>query len=159
MITVIITLLLTVLSGFTGGFAAYSQADGETADNIAVTIPIVIHLATVLPSLVIGGMLLARKKGDRLHKVLGRTYAVLMVVTAITSFWIGRPGTGIAGSGYSFIHAFAVLTLISIPWAVHAARTGNVASHEATMRGLYVGLVIAGLFALLPGRLLANLVF
>lgn len=158
-ITAVITLVLTVLSGFTGGFAAYSQASGEKASTVRVTIPIIIHLATVVPCLFIGGILLLRKKGDRPHKLMGRAYAVLMVVTAITSFWIGRPGTGIAGSGYSFIHAFSVLTLISIPWAVYAARTGNIDSHQGTMRGLYVGLIVAGLFTLLPGRLLGNLVF
>lgn len=158
-VTAMITVILTVLSATTGGFAAYSQADGESAATVSLTVPIAIHLSTVLPCLVIGGVLLARKKGDMLHKWLGRIYAALMLITAIASFWIGRPGTGIAGSGYSFIHAFSVLTLVSIPWAVYAARTGNIASHQATMRGLYIGLIVAGLFTFIPGRFLGNLLF
>ena len=158
-ITTVITLMLTGLSAISGGFASYSQVNAETAATGRVSIPIIIHLSTVLPCLVIGGFLLARKKGDMMHKLMGRIYAVLMLITATASFWIGRPGTGIAGSGYSFIHAFSVLTLVSIPWAVYAARTGNITSHEATMRGLYIGLIVAGLFTLIPGRLLGNLAF
>ncbi|NMW32941.1 DUF2306 domain-containing protein [Altererythrobacter sp. RZ02] len=158
-ITAVITAILSVLSATTGGFAAYSQASGESAATVSLTVPIAIHLSTVLPCLVIGGVLLVRKKGDLLHKWLGRIYAVLMVITAIASFWIGRPGTGIAGSGYSFIHFFSVLTLVSIPWAVYAARTGRIASHQGTMRGLYIGLIVAGLFTLIPGRFLGNLLF
>lgn len=160
LITVTITIAFMVLSALTGGYGAYSQVEGDTAQTARVTLPIILHLSTVLPSLAIGGILLARrKKGDALHKILGRLYAMLMVTTAIVSFWIGRPGTGIAGSGFSFIHIFSVVTLFSIPWAVCAVRRGNIASHEATMRGLYVGLIIAGLFTLIPGRLLGNLVF
>lgn len=159
-ITVLITIAFMVMSALTGGYGAYSQAERENAQTVSVTLPIIVHLFTVIPALVIGGFLLMRgKKGDWLHRILGRTYAALLLITAIISFWIGRPGTGIAGSGFSFLHIFAVWTLFAIPWAVHAARCGNIARHESAMRGLYIGLIIAGCFSLLPGRFLGHIVF
>lgn len=158
-VTAAITAGLTVLSASTGGFAAYSQTDSGNAVDSRWTWPIVVHLFTALPSLVLGAFILWRKKGGALHRILGRTYSMLMLATAVTSFWIGRPGTGIAGSGYSFIHIFSVWTLFCVPWAVWAARKGNIAKHQSIMRGLYIGLCIAGAFTLIPGRLLGDLVF
>jgi uncharacterized membrane protein len=46
------------------------------------------------------------------------------------------------------------MTLISIPLAVIAIRNGNVIRHRGAMTGMYIGLVVAGAFAFLPGRLL-----
>ena len=43
--------------------------------------------------------------------------------------------------------------------AVLAARRGQIARHRGMMTGLYVGLLIAGAFTLIPGRLLHSLVF
>ena len=48
--------------------------------------------------------------------------------------------------------------LVSAGLAVHAARTHQVAPHRKYMLGMFIGgLIIAGLFTLLPGRLLGNL--
>ena len=158
-ITAAITAAMMALSSATGGFASNQLAEEAQVATSRWTVPIVLHLATVVPALVLGGIMLARRKGDRPHRLMGRAYAALMVATALSSFWIGRPGTGIAGSGYSFIHIFSVWTLICIPWAIHTARTGNIQSHKGIMTGLYVGLVVAGLFTMIPGRLLGDLVF
>jgi uncharacterized membrane protein len=56
---------------------------------------------------------------------------------------------------FGFIHAFSFLTLYNVPAAFIAARRGNIPAHRANMIGLYVGgILIAGTFALTPGRLL-----
>lgn len=113
---------------------------------------VMLHLLTVLPALPLGAWLLYAPKGDAPHKLLGRIWGTLMLVTAIDSFWIRDLNGGIGP-----IHAFSVLTLISLPLAVYHIRKGNVEAHLRTMRGLYIGLCAAGLFALMPGRMLGNL--
>jgi uncharacterized membrane protein len=113
-----------------------------------ISLALVIHLATVLPALPLGAYILLSRKGDRLHRLLGRTWAVMMMVTAISSFWLRANGS------LSPIHIFSVITLVSIPLSVIAIRRGNVERHRRAMAGVYIGLVVAGAFAFLPGRLL-----
>ena len=91
--------------------------------------------------------------------MLGRVWAGLMIVTAISSAFIRTPGAGIAGTGFSYIHIFTVWTLVSIPLGIWAIRNDRVRAHRGIMVGLYVGLLIAGSFTFIPGRLLGNLVF
>jgi uncharacterized membrane protein len=118
------------------------------------------HLATIVPSFVIGTILLLMKKGTSLHKTLGRIYMPLMLVTAvITLFMPAQIGPRLFGH-FGFIHGFSALVLYSVPTAYIAARRGHVARHRNTMIGLYVGgILIAGSFALMPGRLLHQLLF
>ncbi len=155
--TILATLVLMALSSLYGGFA-YS-ADVEIAQKRPMSLPVIIHLATVIPSIPLGAYILWRKKGDRLHKHMGCIWGMLMVTTAIVSFWIGRPGQGIGGTGLSFIHIFSVLTLVSIPYGIWQIRRGNVVEHYRAMQGPYIGLIIAGLFAFIPGRAMGSLVF
>lgn len=154
--TVLVTAALTVLSARFGGFGAAGEGAPE---GRALSLPILLHLATVLPALVLGPVVLLRRKGDGLHRLLGRVWAALMLATAISSAFIRAPGAGIAGTGFSFIHVFTVWTLVNVPLAVWMVRRGNIAAHRGMMTGLYIGLVIAGAFILLPGRLLGSLVF
>ena len=108
-----------------------------------------IHLATVIPALPLGAWVLWSQKGTPAHKMAGRVWALMMVITAIDSFWI-RSLTG----GIGPIHLFSVLTLYSIPKAIWYARIGNIKGHVSAMRGVYIGLCIAGAFAMMPGRFL-----
>ena len=156
LITIAITIGLTALAMVSGGFATpQSVSAGESR----LTWPVMVHLATVVPALLLGPVILLRKKGDAIHKLLGRIWATLMVVTAIASAFIVAPGGGIAGSGFSPIHFFTVWTLINVPLAIYLARKGQIRHHRGAMTGLYVGLCIAGAFTLLPGRLLNTFFF
>lgn len=154
--TILLTLILMALSNF----GSSTPQEGVPAVRERLNLPIIIHLATVIPALPLGAYILWRRKGDRLHKFLGRTWASLMFTTAIVSFWIGRPdGAGLFGTHLSFIHIFAVITIVSIPLGIWMARIGNIKEHYRAMQGPYIGLVIAGLFAFIPGRVLGSLVF
>jgi uncharacterized membrane protein len=113
-----------------------------------------IHLMTVIPAVPLGAYILLRKKGDALHRLLGKIWASLMMVTSVVSFWV-RGATGHIGP----IHIFSIVTLISIPLAIYHIRNGNVQGHMRAMRGPYIGLCVAGLFALAPGRMLGNMIF
>lgn len=142
--TVLITFTLTALS-----FGAGTGSEGRRAMSLAL----IVHLGTVLPALPLGAYILLQRKGGALHRMLGRVWAALMTTTAISSFWLQDNG------GLSLIHLFSVATLISIPLAVFWIRRGDVERHRRAMVGVYIGLVVAGLFAFTPGRLLTVWLF
>lgn len=119
-----------------------------------------LHLATVLPAFVIGAFLLWRTKGTPTHKAFGRVYVVLMMVTvALTLFMPAHVGPTVLDH-WGFIHILSVVVLICLPLAVWAARQGDIATHRANMLGVYCGgILVAGTFAFMPGRLLHGWIF
>ncbi|MEL6237958.1 MAG: DUF2306 domain-containing protein [Pseudomonadota bacterium] len=158
-ITIIITAVMTVLSATGGGFASGGIGQHSGTIQHKLTAPILFHLFTAGAAALLGPFILFRRKGDVAHKLLGRVWAALMVVTAISSAFIYTPGAGIAGTGYSFIHIFTIWTLINVPLGIWAVRTKRIRMHRGMMSGLYIGLLIAGGFTFIPGRLLGQLVF
>ena len=128
---------------------AAGRGDWQTP---AFAVPL--HLATVLPAVPLGLWILLRTKGTREHKLLGRVWGVLMLVTALDTLLI----RDLSGS-LNPIHIFSVVTLVSIPLGVWRIRRGDLKGHRQAMIGPYLGLVVAGLFALAPGRMLGNLLF
>jgi uncharacterized membrane protein len=60
----------------------------------------------------------------------------------------------------SWIHLLSGWTIIALPIAVYAARRHKVSLHRRFMTGLFVGgLIVAGGFAFLPGRLMWRVFF
>ncbi len=114
-----------------------------------------VHVVTVFYALLVGPIQFLLPKGTTLHRGLGWSWVLAMFVTAITSLGIREINDG----AFSPIHFFSVWTLISLPLAIWFARAGKIASHQSTMIGLYVGLVIAGLLAIAPGRLIWDMFF
>jgi uncharacterized membrane protein len=120
----------------------------------AIPIPILLHLSAALSALVLGIVMLVRRKGTASHKALGRVWVGLMLTVAISSLWIPR------FLHFTWIHLFTLLTLVMLPLALYRIRTGDVKGHAAAMKGLFIGgLVIAGIFTLIPGRMLGNLLW
>jgi len=119
-----------------------------------------IHLATVIPSFLIGTLLLVIKKGTGIHKIFGRVYMILMMVTAlITLFMPARVGATFLNH-FGWIHSFSFLTIYTVPTAYWAIKKGNVRAHKRKMILLYFGaIVIAGGFTFYPGRYLHHLFF
>lgn len=113
-----------------------------------------IHLAAVIPALPLGGYILWRRKGDRLHKLLGRIWAALMLLTALSSFGLH----GLTGR-LSWIHILSVVVLVSVPRGVILAMRGNIPAHKNAILRVYTGLVIAGFFTFLPGRMFGQWLF
>lgn len=116
------------------------------------------HLGTVLPAFLIGTYLMLNHKGTPKHKQLGKVYMALMLVTAVISmFMSAEVGPSLFGH-FGFIHIISLVVIINVPIAYVAVRNGNIKLHRTNMISLYVGgLLIAGTFALLPGRLLNTL--
>lgn len=121
----------------------------------AMTPVVAVHLATALAAVPLGAFVFLRRKGDRLHVMAGRAWGVLMLVVALSSFWI----TGLNGLHWSPIHLLSLLVVVMIPLAVWRARRGNVAAHRRTMIILYVNLLLAGAWAAVPGRTFGNMLW
>jgi uncharacterized membrane protein len=119
-----------------------------------------LHLATIIPSFLIGTLLLVIKKGTGIHKIFGRVYMILMMVTAlITLFMPARVGATFLNH-FGWIHSFSFLTIYTVPTAYWAIKKGNVRAHKRKMILLYFGaIVIAGGFTFYPGRYLHHLFF
>ena len=116
------------------------------------SLPVRLHVAAALAAIVTGAIVLWRRKGGGWHRALGRLWVAAMLATAISAFWINDIRLW---GAFSPLHIFSVLVPVNLAVAVWAARTGRIALHRNTMRGTYVGaLGVAGTFALLPGRML-----
>jgi uncharacterized membrane protein len=116
------------------------------------------HLGTIVPAAAIGGLLLAFGKGTPFHRMMGKIYMALMLLTAfITLFMSAEVGPTLLNH-FGFIHLFSVLVIVTVPRAYIAAKNHNVQSHKYSMLGMYVGAVLlAGSFTLMPGRYLHGL--
>jgi len=115
-----------------------------------------LHAVLAVIALLVGVMVLLRPKGTPPHKRLGRFWVAAMVGVALSSFWIFEIRRG---AGPSWIHVLSVWTLASLAAAVWFIRRGNVRAHKGFMVGTFLGLVGAGLGALVPGRAISRLLF
>lgn len=117
------------------------------------------HLASAVGALLVGALLLARRKGTPGHRVLGWTWAVLMATATLSSAFI-RDFRLPNVAGFTPIHALTLTVAVLLPTAIVHIRRGNVAAHRKTMQGLYLGgCIVAGIFTLLPGRFLGSLLW
>ncbi len=108
-----------------------------------------LHVAAALSALIIGAVLLLGVKGRAFHKATGWTWVICMMTVAIGSFWIRTTGH------LSYIHVLSAGVAITVPLAVVAAKGRNLKAHRAGMtRNFLGGLIIAGAFTFVPGRLM-----
>jgi uncharacterized membrane protein len=127
-------------------------------DPILSAAPVIqIHASAALLALLLGPVALYRRRRDRLHKITGYLWVLAMAVTALSSFGIWS--FALIGP-FSPIHLLAVLALWSLWQGMRQILAGRVAAHAQTMRSLYWrGLIIAGLFNFMPGRVVNRTLF
>ena len=85
-----------------------------------------LHLASVALPLCLTPVMLLRRRGDSLHRTLGWIWATSMFATALVSFGIRDSAT----LSFSVIHIFSVVTVVTTPLLVLAARRGKLARHR-----------------------------
>ncbi|MDC9726935.1 MAG: DUF2306 domain-containing protein [Candidatus Thioglobus sp.] len=119
-----------------------------------------LHLGTIFPAFILGSYLITVKKGTKSHQLIGKIYMLLMLLTAlITLFMPAQIGERVFDH-FGWIHGFSLLVFYSVPSAFFAIKNGNLRRHKYNMIGLYVGgILIAGSFTLMPGRLLHEWIF
>jgi uncharacterized membrane protein len=115
------------------------------------------HVLTVVPAALIGTAMLLAKKGTYIHRMGGRVWIALMMLTALSTFFIHEINMF---HGFSPIHLLSLVVLVSAVEVVRSARQRNFARHKRLVKSLYFGGIgIAGLFTLLPGRIMHDVVF
>ena len=116
-----------------------------------------LHAFAALGAFALGAVQLAAPKGTIPHRLFGWLWAALMLAVVLSSFFIH---TIRLWGPWSPIHLLSLFTLIMLPLAVLRARRHQVDKHRRAMTSLFVGaLVIAGIFTLLPGRIMHDVVF
>jgi uncharacterized membrane protein len=127
------------------------------APLLDATPPIPLHAIAAMTAFVLGVVQLSAPKGTLPHRTLGWIWVGLMLAVAISSFWIHQ--IRLAGI-WSPIHLLSILVLVSVPLGVWRAHRHQVGDHRLIMISVFTGaLVIAGLFTLLPGRIMYSVVF
>jgi uncharacterized membrane protein len=112
------------------------------------------HAFAAMAAFALGLVQFASPKGTLPHKTIGWIWVALMALVAILSFWIHQ--IRLLGP----IHLLSIFVLVMLPLAVWRAHTHQVTAHRRAMIGMFLGaLVIAGLFTLLPGRIMHTVVF
>lgn len=163
----IILFLVVLYIGVIGQNPHYMDYVGRVLSNTRLHAPdlnllskqppaVLIHLFAAILAVGLTVFQFVGKKGAALHRIIGWTWVIIMFIVAISSLFIRFVNHG----AFSFIHIFTALTLISLPRIVFYARKHNVKAHKSAVYGLvFGGLLIAGLFTFLPGRLMYQLFF
>lgn len=131
----------------------------HAADLFALSPAVQLHLLLASAALLLGPLVLFRRKGTAGHKRLGYLWVLLMLGAATSSLFIRDfhlPNL----AGYTPIHLLALLTYAGIAGAMAAVLGGRIALHRRAMQKVYLGACVgAGLFALMPGRYLGDLLW
>ena len=123
----------------------------------AASLAVQLHAWAAMAAFLLGLAVLFRRKGTPLHKAMGRTWVALMLAVSLSSFWIHELNQFM---GFSWIHLLSILVLYSMTMAIIAIRRGDVRAHRIGMLSTFAGaLLIAGLFTLMPGRIMHAVVF
>ena len=119
------------------------------------TIPL--HGFAAMAAFALGIVQLAAPKGTLPHRTIGWIWVLLMFAVAISSFWIHE--IRLVGP-FSPIHLLSIFAPIMLVLAVLHARRHNVSAHRKAMTSIFFGaLIVAGVFTLLPGRIMHAVVF
>ena len=107
-------------------------------------------------AILVGAVLMVGVKGSLTHRILGWTWVMAMMTGAVSSLFIRMLNHG----AFSYIHLLSGWTIVALPMAVAAARSHKVKLHARLMTGLFTGgLILAGVLAFMPGRLMWEMFF
>ena len=116
-----------------------------------------IHVLAAILAALLGAVVLFRRKGTPAHRLSGRIWVLLMVITALSSFAIHTINSW---GPWSFIHLISIGTLIALVAGIALARKHQITAHRTTMRSTYAGaLIIAGTLSFMPGRIMHAVLF
>jgi len=116
-----------------------------------------LHAFAAMTAFALGVVQLSAPKGTLPHRTVGWIWVTLMLAVSISAFFIHQIRMW---GPWSPIHLLAIFTLITLPIAVWNAHRHRVPQHRNAMIAIFLGaLVVAGLFTLVPGRIMHAVVF
>jgi uncharacterized membrane protein len=116
-----------------------------------------LHAFAAMAALALGIVQFSVPKGTLPHRTLGWIWIALMIVVSVTAFFIHEIRLW---GPWSPIHLLAIFTLATLPLAVWKAHRHEVSKHRTAMISIFTGgLVVAGLFTFVPGRIMHAVVF
>lgn len=110
-----------------------------------------IHTFAALTAVPLAALQFAAPKGTPSHRAIGWGWVVLMAIVAITGFFIWE--IRMIGP-FSPIHLLSIGVLAGLASGVWLIRRGFRLGHWLVMAGVTSGLLIAGAFTFLPGRIM-----
>jgi len=121
--------------------------------------PIPLHAFAAMAAFVLGVVQLVAPKGTLSHRTIGWIWVLLLLTVAISSFWIHGHSYRLWRT-WSPIHLLSIFAPVMLVIGVIQARRHRVRAHAIFMISIFTGaLVIAGLFTLVPGRVMHTVVF
>ncbi|SET73905.1 Uncharacterized membrane protein [Marinobacter segnicrescens] len=124
---------------------------------LAASPAIQIHVWAALGALMLGAAQFTTRRGSTLHRSLGWVWIVLIAAVALSSLFIHQ--IRMVGL-WSPIHLLTVTTTVTLVYAIYAARARNHRGHGIALASIYVtGLIGAGAFTLMPGRIMHQVLF
>ncbi|WP_200916549.1 DUF2306 domain-containing protein [Jeongeupia sp. HS-3] len=109
-------------------------------------LPGAIHLSAAAWVIAAGTSQLLFRKGTRLHRLVGWSWMLAMVIVAVSSFWLHSAAA--VWLGLSAIHLLSLWVLFCVGASTHAIRQRHIPRHKSFATGAYVGAIVAGVFAL-----------
>lgn len=125
------------------GLAAGGPVTSANARFVAMPLPILLHVLSVIPYTLLGALQFApgyRHRHRRWHRAAGRVLVVCGLVAATTGLWMTLRYPWPAGDGialYCERLVFGTAMLLSLGLAVDAIRRRNFAEHGAWMIRAY----------------------
>lgn len=115
-----------------------------------------LHAFAAMAAFVLALVQFAAPKGTLPHRTLGWIWVALMTIVGMSAFFIHEIRLW---GPWSPIHFLAIYVLAGLTFAIRAARRHNVGAHKKHMIGIFVGgLLIAGAFTFLPGRIMHRVI-
>ena len=123
-----------------------------------------VHAFGAIAAFFLGAIQFAAPKGALPHKTLGVIWVTIMTAVTVSSIFI-RPALIPdlpLSQWFGPIHLFTVITAVGIFGGVRHLLVGgpNLKRHKGPFLGMFLGgLVVAGVLAFLPGRIMHQVVF
>lgn len=106
------------------------------------------HFACAIGAIILGPIILFRRKGDKIHRWLGRLWSAMMAVIIISALSMYQ-----MNGGPNLFHFFALVSLVTLSsalwaiWKFKATRKhAYLITHQHCMVWAYFGLFMAGLW-------------
>lgn len=146
-----------------GGRGSAAPGTGPTVTSTTLSLapllgaplPVQLHAAAGALALLVGLARLMRHAGESVAEALDWSFLGLLCATALSSLLLPAPLGAPTLWGMTPHHAFTVFALVGTGAAVFAQRQGWRLARRRIVSAAFGGiLVMAGLFEVLPGRLL-----